>query len=111
MRRCPFPRLPSRGPIEAPLFQGLERRAHPFHDYPVVAPLKRSWPPGNRAAIQSFPRLPSRGPIEAMCVGPGLALVPAFHDYPVVAPLKLSPALRQPNDPTALSTTTQSWPH
>ncbi len=109
-----FPRLSSRGPIEAPpLPQPSSRFRRRFRDYQVAAPLKLGSMGVNRPQAREFPRLSSRGPIEAghcadvaleigvfprlssrgpiealVGLGPTLSAKTGFRDYQVAAPLK-----------------------
>ncbi len=108
-----FPRLSSRGPIEANTRTLLQLRTASFRDYQVAAPLKRrmslSLPVGSywfprlssrgpieairsassTLAVGGFPRLSSRGPIEAQFLPATTRLRRArFRDYQVAAPLK-----------------------
>ncbi len=66
-----------------------------LHDYPVVAPFKRSWRCRTPRSDSRSPRLSSRGPIQAPpsrhASGNGQT---GLHDYPVVAPFKQGRHLR-----------------
>ena len=64
---CRFPRLNSRGPIEAAWsVLGVGNSGSHFHGSTAVAPLKQSRRRNHSPTPLGFPRLNSRGPIEAM---------------------------------------------
>ncbi len=84
-----FPRLSSRGPIEAGNNCALSLTQRCFRDYQVAAPLKRFRRARTDEPRTLFPRLSSRGPIEAgLSASRSISPDAGFRDYQVAAPLK-----------------------
>jgi len=93
----PFPRLPSRGPIEACRSSATSSAPTWFPRLPSRGPIEASQARCSSSGRGGFPRLPSRGPIEAAHNGKTACASRRFPRLPSRGPIEAAIACFRPS--------------